>query len=65
MAEVANVDVPQIRIPVRTGRNMAIIIGVAVMSSRIKTIGYDAIKMLEERLTRLTGKNPGEQKEKM
>ena len=29
MVEIANVDVPQIRIPVKTGRNVAIIIEVA------------------------------------
>ncbi len=53
MVEIANVDVPQIRIPVKTGRNVAIIIEVAAMNFRAKTMGYDATKTFEERLTRL------------
>ena len=44
MVEIANVDVPQIRIPVKTGRNVAIIIEVAAMNFRAKTMGYDATK---------------------
>ena len=36
MVEIANVDVPQIRIPVKTGRNVAIIIEVAAMNFRAK-----------------------------
>ena len=44
MVEIANVDVPQIRIPVKTGRNVAIIIEVATMNFRAKTMGYDATK---------------------
>ena len=60
MVEIANVDVPQIRIPVKTGRNVAIIIEVAAMNFRAKTMGYDATKTFEERLTRLIEDNSGE-----
>ena len=60
MVEIANVDVPQIRIPVKTGRNVAIIIEVAAMNFRAKTMGYDATKTFEERLTRLIEENSGE-----
>ena len=55
--EIAEVDVPQIKIPVKTGRNVAIIIEVAAMNFRAKTMGYDATKTFEERLTQLIEEN--------
>ncbi|MBL1229214.1 HPr kinase/phosphorylase [Enterococcus sp. BWB1-3] len=57
--EIGNVDVPQIRIPVKTGRNVAIIIEVAAMNFRAKTMGYDATKEFENRLTSLIEENSG------
>ncbi|MGX7351014.1 HPr kinase/phosphorylase [Enterococcus canis] len=57
---IADVDVPQIRIPVKTGRNVAIIIEVAAMNFRAKTMGYDATKAFEERLSRLIEENSGQ-----
>lgn len=57
MIEIANVAVPQIRIPVKTGRNVAIIIEVAAMNFRAKTMGYDATKAFEERLSKLIEEN--------
>ncbi|KAF1295787.1 HPr kinase/phosphorylase [Enterococcus sp. JM4C] len=55
--EIAEVHVPQIKIPVKTGRNVAIIIEVAAMNFRAKTMGYDATKTFEERLTKLIEEN--------
>ncbi len=57
MVEIADVTVPQIKIPVKTGRNVAIIIEVAAMNFRAKTMGYDATKAFEERLTALIEEN--------
>lgn len=57
MRDIANVKVPQIRIPVKTGRNVAIIIEVAAMNFRAKKMGYDATKSFEERLTHLIEEN--------
>lgn len=57
---IADVDIPQIRIPVKTGRNVAIIIEVAAMNFRAKTMGYDASKTFEERLTQLIDENSEE-----
>ncbi|EOL42147.1 HPr kinase/phosphorylase [Enterococcus phoeniculicola] len=57
--EIAEVQVPQIKIPVKTGRNVAIIIEVAAMNFRAKTMGYDATKTFEERLTKLIEENSG------
>lgn len=57
VVEIADVDVPQIRIPVKTGRNVAIIIEVAAMNYRAKSMGYDATKTFEARLTQLIEEN--------
>lgn len=58
--EIAGVDVPQIKIPVKTGRNVAIIIEVAAMNYRAKSMGFDATKTFEERLTNLIAENSEE-----
>lgn len=59
MVEISNVDIPQIKIPVKTGRNVAIIIEVAAMNFRAKTMGYDATKAFEDRLSQLIEENSG------
>ncbi|MDR1606269.1 MAG: HPr(Ser) kinase/phosphatase [Streptococcaceae bacterium] len=53
----SGVDVPQVKIPVTTGRNVSVIIEAAVMNFRAKMMGFDATKMFEERLTNLIAKN--------
>lgn len=59
MVEIGDVAIPQIRIPVKTGRNVAIIIEVAAMNFRAKTMGFDATKKFEERLSLLIAENSG------
>lgn len=54
---IANVDVPKIRIPVKPGRNVAIIIESAAMNFRARSLGYDATKQFEENLTQLIQEN--------
>ena len=54
---IANVDVPQIRIPVKTGRNLSIIIEAAAMNFRARTMGFDATRTFEERLSSLIEEN--------
>lgn len=54
---IANVDVPKIRIPVKPGRNVAIIIESAAMNFRARSLGYDATKQFEENLTQLIREN--------
>lgn len=54
---LAEVDIPQIKIPVKTGRNVAIIIEVAAMNFRARTMGYDATQAFEDRLSRLIEEN--------
>lgn len=46
-----DVQVPQIDIPVRPGRNIAALIEVACKNWRLKTQGYDALETFERRIT--------------
>jgi HPr kinase/phosphorylase len=55
--KLAGVDVPQVKIPVTTGRNVSVIIEAAVMNFRARQMGYDATKTFEDRLTNLISDN--------
>lgn len=55
--EICNVAVPQITIPVKVGRNLEIIIEVAVMNFRAKKMGYDASKVFDDNLASLIAEN--------
>lgn len=57
MITLANVELPQARIPVKTGRNVSVIIEAAVMNFRAKQMGYDATQVFEDRLTHLIEEN--------
>ncbi len=50
--EILGIDVPSITVPVRPGRNLAIIIEVAAMNFRQQTLGYNAAEELNERIKR-------------
>ena len=50
---LSGVKVPRIRIPVKTGRNVSVVIEAAAMNYRAKQMGFDATKTFEERLTKL------------
>lgn len=60
MIELVNVNIPKISVPVKTGRNVAIIIEVAAMNFRAKTMGYDATKVFEDKLNSLIKDNSQE-----
>ena len=55
--EVSGVAIPRIRIPVKTGRNISVVIEAAAMNYRAKEMGFDATRLFEERLTNLISKN--------
>lgn len=55
--ELSGVKIPRIRIPVKTGRNVSVVIEAAAMNYRAKQMGYDATKTFEERLTQLISQN--------
>ena len=48
--EILGINVPSITIPVRPGRNLAIIVEVAAINFRQKTMGYNAAKALTDRV---------------
>lgn len=54
---IGNVEVPKISIPVKTGRNVSIIIEVAAMNFRARSMGYDATKKFEANLSALIQEN--------
>lgn len=49
-ADILGIRVPQVTVPVRPGRNLAIILEVAAMNNRQKKMGYNAAKELLKRL---------------
>lgn len=55
--EFCGVTIPIIRIPVKTGRNISVVIEAAAMNYRAKEMGYDATKTFEDRLTQLIDQN--------
>ena len=47
--ELQGVKIPRIRIPVKTGRNVSVVIEAAAMNYRAKQMGYDATKTFKDR----------------
>ena len=54
---IQGVIIPKVSVPVKTGRNLAIIIESAAMNYRAETMGYDATKTCDENLNRLIKQN--------
>lgn len=50
--EILGIKVPSITIPVKPGRNLAVIVEVAAMNNRQKRMGYNAAEELNLRLTK-------------
>ena len=48
---VLEVKLPKITVPVRPGRNMAIIVEVAALNHRLKEMGFDSEELLSEQLS--------------
>lgn len=55
--QILDVVVPRVVIPVKTGRNLAIIIESAAMNYRAQTMGYDATETFDDNLNRLIQEN--------
>lgn len=62
--EVAGVEIPQITIPVKVGRNLEVIIETAVLNFRAKSMGFDATRMFQKNLSTLIEDHEEEDKEK-
>lgn len=50
--EILGVKLPLLEIPVHPGRSLATIVEIAARNRRLKAEGYDAVKVLDERLRR-------------
>jgi HPr kinase/phosphorylase len=56
--DLLGVKVPHLRIPVRPGRNIAIIIEVAALNHRLKELGVNPAQQLNARILNLTREQP-------
>lgn len=61
MVNILDVQVPKITVPVKTGRNLAIIVEMAAMNFRAKTMGYNAAETFERNLDLLIKENSKEE----
>jgi HPr kinase/phosphorylase len=52
--EIMDVSLPMTRVPVRPGRNLAVIIEVAAINYRQNVLKYNAARELDERIKRLS-----------
>ena len=52
---ILDITVPSLTIPVRPGRNLAVIIEVAAMNDRYKKMGFNAAKDLQDRMLKSFG----------
>lgn len=59
-ANILDVKVPSMVIPVKPGRNLAVIMEVAAMNNRQKKMGYNGAQELMKRLGMDTGESPKE-----
>ncbi|MFH1725412.1 MAG: HPr(Ser) kinase/phosphatase [Elusimicrobiota bacterium] len=48
--KILDVDIPEVRIPVRPGRNLAVLVEVAALNQRLRSQGIVAARTLDERL---------------
>ncbi|AOT71129.1 HPr(Ser) kinase/phosphatase [Geosporobacter ferrireducens] len=52
--EIMGVQIPEIVVPVRTGRNLAVIIEIAALNYRQNVMGYNTARLLDERIKSLS-----------
>ena len=57
---ILGIDVPSIIVPVRPGRNLAIILEIAAMNHRQKKMGYNTAEELEKQLVAQLGEGNGQ-----
>ena len=48
--EILGLNIPMLTVPVRPGRNLAVVVEVAAMNQQQKGLGYNAAKELNERI---------------
>ncbi len=57
---ILGIDIPSITVPVKPGRNLAVIIEIAAMNHRQKKMGYNTAEEFEKRLIENAKNNSGE-----
>lgn len=57
VTEILGIEVPSLAVPVRPGRNLAVIIEVAAMNFRQQTMGYSAAEELNKRIEAIQRRN--------
>lgn len=55
--EILGLKIPSVLIPIKPGRNLAMIVEVAAMNNRLKRLGYNAAEELNRRLQENMGVN--------
>jgi len=58
--DILGIDVPMINVPVRSGRNLAMIVEIAARNWRLKNEGYNAVSELDRRLGQMYGTATGD-----
>jgi HPr kinase/phosphorylase len=58
--KIIDMEIPRLTIPVRPGRNLAVIIEVAAMNFRLKRMGVNAAEKFTERLNQVIGESTKE-----
>ena len=59
-ADILGIKVPTTTVPVKPGRNLAIIIEIAAMNNRQKKMGYNTPEDFNRRLMELAGSGSGD-----
>ncbi|MCX7843692.1 MAG: HPr(Ser) kinase/phosphatase [Clostridia bacterium] len=59
--DILGIKIPSLNIPVRPGRNLAIIVEVAAMNNRQKKMGYNAARVLNDRVLGEINNNAGKE----
>ena len=57
VTNILGIDIPSVTVPVRPGRNLAVIVEIAAMNNRQKRTGFNAAEELTERLTSKLGED--------
>ena len=50
--DILGIKIPSVTVPIRPGRNLAVIVEVAAMNNRQKKMGFNAAEELSERITK-------------
>ena len=58
--EIMGIKIPSLVVPVKPGRNLAVIIEIAAMNHRQKKMGYNTAEEFNRKLLKMSGIDPDE-----